>query len=787
MKQLWAPTALTILAAVCSLAAASGAGGADSAKRDHASTESLSVEEAHEIVRRAYKDLLYREPEPEALEAFTFELVERRRDETGLRDILRRSGEGRRVAEKERRTAPIWLVVGASLLFAVAALFDRRSRPAERDRNDEASAQPASQRKAASSAQLKVAASRFDALLFWLLAGLESPGHPGPRRLQEGWSIRMPVLSALALLAFPLSGLVRAVGNLSMSMSLIVAGGICLAIGLLSWRTLAEARAMRRVVLAGLLFVMVGLLFCWSELFNPYFLGFPGYAGGDAGNHIWIQHLFVRENPSHYHGMVTFHAAAHWIERLAGVDSFVSYRAIFYGAVAALVMFLAVSGGALVATSVEGRDSGWRIFPLLAVIAWYPATTVVLPQLHYFQADGFLTQVFSIVPILLAACLYSTSRYRVGRVFALLFCIVLTRYTYAMNVGDLSLCAALLVGWDGPGPHASRYRRLSLLALSAGLVVLSTLVYARLYPLGFEAGGILRIPIAPLVLGTAILSVLLLTSPLTSRLMGVPLPEIGRRLFSFCGIFGLVGALVHGLWLFAQLPREYLFYKYSFANVVVASLGAVVYLSYLGTTLWSPHRYRAVGLLALSMACAIGGFGFRQLAVASRPYLPSYLERAMGAPPWSYLVALEDRTGSTIIRRYLEETGLQFGGLLTPSWPESVFSNANLGFPRRPWDPYESSSVITEPNYAVFWHRLSVTRRLPGPPGQRAQASKLAASLALHPNFKSWKYYPAHSPESAVELCSVSFTSSGQSGTRASLPDPEVVIEHETSRVRSFR
>lgn len=81
-----------------------------------------------------------------------------------------------------------------------------------------------------------------------------------------------------------------------------------------------------------------------------------------------------------------------------------------------------------------------------------------------------------------------------------------------------------------------------------------------------------------------------------------------------------------------------------------------------------------------------------------------------GEPPYQFLDALEDRRAIALIRQVLRDEGKRFGGLLTPSWPRTNFSNVELGWVPENWDKnnghwplYISGKVREGPGLCVFW------------------------------------------------------------------------------------
>jgi hypothetical protein len=132
------------------------------------------------------------------------------------------------------------------------------------------------------------------------------------------------------------------------------------------------------------------------------------------------------------------------------------------------------------------------------------------------------------------------------------------------------------------------------------------------------------------------------------------------------------------------------------------------------------------------------------------PYRPSFTERQRGTPRWSNLGPMMDQDVAAHIRQVLA-SGDQFGGMVTPRWPESSFTNAAFGLPRT---PREAHAIIRRAGYCAFWYRSSA---LPGPDDYDDRARRAVRELERRPRHSCMAYRPRYLPDQQVGLCHFCF------------------------------
>jgi hypothetical protein len=563
-------------------------------------------------------------------------------------------------------------------------------------------------------------------------------------------------LVGAALLAVPLSAGVRNLTGLPVAESLVVAVSLALVLclGTLPLQRRGEPRSPQLWV-AGCAFAAVAFGFAFSELYNPFFAGLPAMTGGDGGNHLRNQAAFVAFG-TRYTGMDALYATAHWLEILFRLDAFASYRAAFYAVVAATVLFLTASGFALVPSSARpDARLAWGTFALMVAVAYLPARGFLLPLLHYYQADGYFSQLFGLIPLFLTILLYAASRSRLSRLLALGLGVFFCRYTYLLNIADLVATGGLLLAGEAATGRLARPRRRALLLVAGLAAAVAGYLYARLYAILPDPGGF-RPPVTVLAAwGVLLASAVQVAAPLLLRDTLLALPAAGARLLHFSGVFGLVSVSVQALWrVTEQDPGTYYYYKYGFSAVVVTSSVGIAFVAWtLARLVAAGRRVRGIGsraLVATSAALAVTALGFGLLSRAHAVYRPSYAERARGAPPWRHLDPLADRRAWAIIDAVLRETGHRFGGMITPRWPESSFANGRFGLPHEPI--YWNGEFERGGRRCVFWYGLEhPLPRAYG--GHTPRVRTVLERLEARPGRRCHRYSPEHVPGEPGMLC----------------------------------
>jgi hypothetical protein len=542
------------------------------------------------------------------------------------------------------------------------------------------------------------------------LGFLDVPGAPPGGGAGPGALLLVPLLLALPLL---LSGIIRAALGVSISTGQGLGVAVTLLVAALLWLGGGFQGEGRSQVIPTVLVLGVAMGAVFSALYTPAFEGLMSVGGGDAGNHVALRRHFVERSADVYEKFVTFYSFTHGLEALFGLDAFESFRAGFY--VIPLVMVLCMLAGLLTVSraSEEGGHAAAWIAPWLFLGGFLSMGPAFLFRLlHYHQGDGYYAHLFGLVPAFLCWVLFGLLPSRALRVGALLLAVLLHRFTYGLNLGDVAAVSAVLMAIEALGVSHARGLRWALLGLAAALGGAALFAYSKLMVLIPVTGAIQAPRIHAMLRGEAILSALLLLLPLAARGMGLPLGAAGTRLALYAGSFGVINSLIQRLYLGRGFSQEYYFFKYHLHGVVLV-LGAVLVLlsALLAQVLarWARRQGRAAhaGLLPLGAIVSVGLFNLHD---ASTPYRSGFEERRSGAAPWRTLHPLADRDGWRRIEATLAREGAGFGGLLSPTWPLMNFMNAGL---RRTvdedplkfgWEQYEQGLVRQGPGLCVFWY-----------------------------------------------------------------------------------
>lgn len=593
------------------------------------------------------------------------------------------------------------------------------------------------------------AAQAWAALIGRLDAWLQPERPATPAGLRRAFV----VVTAITLpLAVPLSGAVRLHTHASFSSSLLLATLLCATGALATWPLVGapENDSVLRVETLALGLLAAGL--AWTSLYISAFDGLPALTGGDGGLALGRHAEFVLTGASSYQGMVSLIATTHWLERGLGIDRFTAYRSALYGVVVANAAFVAVAAAAVRCTTTSGTGRRWLVTALVAGLGYLPATRVLLPLHHYYQADGFWPQVFGLLPLFGAIVHYGLARRRLSRLIALGVWFVVCRYTYLLNLGDVALTSAVLVGWEAL-QCGSRARRV-VACISGALLVVAVVIYVKLWPVLLLGGGGFTPPDAiAAAWGTLGLGALLIASPFLARASGAPLGERGARMLVASGLLGAAAGLGPLLFRAVGEPQTYYFLKYGYSGAIIAGSAALALVAHLVASTPALVR-RWIATSSVVMASTMAWF---VLSHAYGVYRPTYRERVKGHPPWRYLSPHGDRDVLDSIASTLRERGAQFGGFMTPRWPESSFTNFRFWTVEsgNAFDSEKafSGQVADRAGFCVFWYARAARGPLPSWREAPREAQETLARLEARRDRTCRVLRPKSDPTTQVTLC----------------------------------
>ena len=582
----------------------------------------------------------------------------------------------------------------------------------------------------------------FHAVSRWLAAPGELPRQEWLRR-----GLPVAVVAVMVGVApFLASGAVRAVTGWTMPVALAVAIVLTAIATLPFWPSLRAMRLRRRRLTAAVFAAAAG----WTMLllYNHYFGGIMVIVDGDSGTHVALRNQFVTSNPSEYAGFVSFYAATWWFERVIH-HTFVSFAVAYFASAVTFAVAPLVAASSLLA---DGDDARWRRGAATALAATLATLVfVTLPLIHYHQAEGFFAHIFGLAPLVCLWLIDGFVRPPRLRLAALATGVVAYRYTYGLNLGDMFVALALLVGLDARRAGAGLASRAVLFVAAAAMLVAARTCYQRLEPLWSLDGWIIAHDVGKALTAEWLLvaaQTLALVLPWTrARLAGTGITRWLRLPLAF----GTVNAVVVSWMVLHPPPTRYYFMKYDLHALLLLVASAIV----LATALVAGPAQavarargrgdRVAGPLigvALAAACALA-------AAANRPYWPGFVERAFGRPPFRILHPLADLRAWHRIRRILAHEHKQFGGYVTTFYPVMNFMNASFGYPNGGIHFYYGRPAIEAPGYCDFWEGGSPSSWLEADFPQRGTRDR----WSIDPH-KQCVSYPQHwNPDVIRTLC----------------------------------
>src|SRR5690606_1188830 len=121
------------------------------------------------------------------------------------------------------------------------------------------------------------------------------------------------------------------------------------------------------------------------------------------------------------------------------------------------------------------------------------------------------------------------------------------------------------------------------------------------------------------------------------------------------------------------------------------------------------RRSGNVGFAGVSLIAAVSGLFI--LNSAFNPMRASYFERASEETNPQHLQELADPEAWKIIENTLAANKAEFGGFLTPSWPQSNFTNAAFNYYGQ-LHLFHEGTIKLEPGYCVFWVSTPEAKRV---------------------------------------------------------------------------
>jgi hypothetical protein len=523
----------------------------------------------------------------------------------------------------------------------------------------------------------------------------------------------LPLLGvALWLLPFMLAGIIRYQTGLKIGVGLAVAVPVVMVLGALWWAHPRGPGAppdgdTRLFRTAGALIGVGLVVWAFSLLYSPHLGPLALYYGSDGGTHIASRRIFAEAEPKVYSGFVTLYAATHLLDRMFSLAPPGALSLAFYSAVATVVVVPVIVMVALLQGERANRVP--RLMGLAAFsVAWCGCVKAfALPLLSNMQVDGFYAHFFGFLPFALAWAADVLVRPVLLRIFWTGLTVLVCRFTYGLNLGDLLVTCGVLWAFDGVG---SRRRALPFVA-GAGAIAGGIAVYVSLAPV-FALGGYVEVynyvalPKIMLAGALALGAYAIVDARSAARArnwrQGPASASLGlwravRLPLLFTGV-----ALV-AKELFSKVPRAQGYYLLKYPLMPMAFLGAAASIA-VGYTAFIMMKRWAHPLVALTAVVAIFVFGILSVEASNAlAVLQRELADRTGPKPHGKLRPLVDPELWKTIEVTLQGEGKAFGGLVSADLPAAHIVDAWQGFA----DADQSfHAPNTTPGHCVFWTPL---------------------------------------------------------------------------------
>lgn len=483
------------------------------------------------------------------------------------------------------------------------------------------------------------------------------------------------ILTACSL--FGWTALIRYITNVDVSLCYLLA--LIPTVAMLKIFTDPEPKLSLRSILGYMICAALLVLVALYRLHGP-FNGLVTVGGGDAGNHIFITHLWATSDPHTYYGMTSTQAFFHFL-------SFVSAKTfnsiyILQSAVAILLVLSFFSYSSLLSKHLTDGGPTTHIELLsCTTLGYLYVVYFITPIVGYLQADGFYSLLWGVVPYLCAMFLFSTQSTLTRRLCALLLSVLIIRFTYVLNLADLMVSAALIGGWYAYTNKQTALRTIGALSF-LGCLPAAIYLYRKLLVMHSNPGGYVGYNVSLLAVGIALTSL----AVLAAEVHRVKIQESGQRKLlhplALPLVFCLVSCFSILLYqLFGYQPRYY-FHKFLYTPALICMLISTsyfaVYISRLKQLFTnSDKRRQGVSIITFLLTLTLFAAGINSSVRATQK-----------------LKRIETFRATRTIRRIRPladlniwnlahddwNAGYKFGGVLISSWPVSNLMNNALRY-----------------------------------------------------------------------------------------------------------
>lgn len=459
--------------------------------------------------------------------------------------------------------------------------------------------------------------------------------------------------------------------------------------------------------------------------------------GGDFGNHLALAEQLADRMPRVYVGFTGWHATVWTVSHLWDLDiADAAAVAIHAGAGAAW----AVAGVVAVVLGAAGRSgaAAWAGGAVGGVALLWVASGWGFALTHYLAAEGFVAQLYALLPWHLGLWAVATARTRLGRWIGALIGLVLLRFVYGIDLPEQLLALAMLT-WVLASWSPAAAMETILRGLGGERLLAAPKRWAEA-PLVRTAWPWLWRGAAALLVFEALLFCLMLaqswkkagsvmTPTLTGRELALALGVAATVLLGLAGrrqrpaaawLLVCVGAgalLVAMHLLLPELPRQYYLFKHGMllewmgllaaAGAVGAACAALVErgtapVEGAGGGREALPRAAATAVLAAALGLVVWAPG--RIAASNARLWQGY-EEHIGARPWAQIAPLVDPSLPALART-LRSEGWTVAGVLHPHWPVYNFATSAA----HGWQPIEPDIEVAlqEKRWTYFVHAAPV-------------------------------------------------------------------------------
>ena len=496
-------------------------------------------------------------------------------------------------------------------------------------------------------------------------------------------------------------GIIRLFTNASVELSFwfgLVAGALFLGMSL---RVLRSERSSLKELIIALTLWGSWAAILYSTVFCKGHRGLYALNSMDVASHISILGEFTHKNPNVYHGFVSLYGIAGTLTHVFGIETMNALSIALYGSLGLTALFIAV------AMSGATRNETVHSLSWVSLLATAPLCFLYITNtlLFYNIGEGFWAHVTSLVVLAGAWAGYTLVAQPWLRLGIIFLTLALYRFFYGLNLGDLVVASALLVGIESlrlkSTPRFLGFLT-SLCLLGAGWKA-----YQKLIPLSEINGGIVPTPLTysldatTYMLGGCLGALLLLRSEKTNA------RAIRFLLYPFA--FACVSFFAEKLYHVTGMPVRYYSYKYGLHRSVLLAFtapGTFFFLTSYALRSWKDSK----GKVIVAVVCVLTLYhGTKHLAASYVNYqsgLGLYLtQRKKIYPDQLYSDALVKT-----INAILAKEQKQYHGTLGTQWASILFLNAYMLHNELGMDAMKRSTDIMyygmqypPPGSCVFW------------------------------------------------------------------------------------